>query len=232
MCFRKEKHVCWASLLFFFWIASSFTAFFFFDRLRSKTPSFSFSSSRNPSSPLSRLQRPLLLSFLPPFFLLLCVRLRRWKIVTVVCLKCLRSTYSVKKKKKKRMDELFGNIWYTCAACAYFVTVLKVECWEWLSITREQKREKMQKKKEEAVKNTFFFLGFRCRRIVTKIKATATAKKRRQLGMPDNSMRVFQLCAPFVLFPTQFRRYTFFFPIWLMSHCYVLMICSTKRVYS
>ena len=30
MCFRKEKHVCWASLLFFFWIASSFTAFFFF----------------------------------------------------------------------------------------------------------------------------------------------------------------------------------------------------------
>ena len=100
MCFRKEKHVCWASLLFFFWIASSFTAFFFFDRLRSKTPSFSFSSSRNPSSPLSRLQRPLLLSFLPPFFLLLCVRLRRWKIVAVVCLKCLRSTYSVKKKKK------------------------------------------------------------------------------------------------------------------------------------
>ena len=112
---------------FFFELLRVSLHFFFFDRLRSKTPSFSFSSSRNPSSPLSRLQRPLLLSFLPLFFAFMCETSSvkdRYR-----CMSQVFTQYILcEKKKKKRMDELFGNIWYTCAACAYFVTVLKVEC--------------------------------------------------------------------------------------------------------
>ena len=161
MCFRKEKHVCWASLLFFFLNCFEFHCiFFFFDRLRSKTPSFSFSSSRNPSSPLSRLQRPLLLSFLPPFFLLLCVRLRRWKIVTVVCLKCLRSTYSVKKKKKSGWMSYLA-IFGTHALLVHILW----QFWRWNAESGcpshgSRSARKCKKKKKKLLRTLFFFWVF------------------------------------------------------------------------
>lgn len=149
MCFRKEKHVCWASLLFFLNCFEFHCIFFFWSSSIENAVFLLFFKQKSVFSTFSSTTASFIILLTPFFFAFMCETSSvkdRYR-----CMSQVFTQYILcEKKKKKRMDQLFGNIWYTCAACAYFVTVLKVECWEWLSITREQKREKMQKKKRRS----------------------------------------------------------------------------------
>lgn len=218
---------------FFFWIASSFTAFFFFlivfDRKRRLSPFLQAEI---------RLLHFLVyngLFYYPSYPLFFCFYV--WDFVGERSLPLyVSSVYAVhtlwKKKKKADGSAIWRYLVHMRCLCIFCDSseggMLRVV----VHHTGAEARENAKKKKKKLLR-TLFFLGFLLSPNRNKNKSNSNSKKN------DDSLECritvwgsFNSALRLCFSPTQFRRYTFFFPIWLMSHCYVLMICSTKRVYS